>query len=124
MFQGFKNTCYRLFGNIPNLHSIAQFLMIVCSVKYKGNFQYDESIKVKGDLVVLMMRKYTNKSFEKIFKIEELEYVVKYLVENHKERVFKFTRHMQALDYQTYSKVLDSWIFKFDEILTRSSENL
>ena len=121
IFEGFRSTCCRLFGNIPNLDSIAQFLMIICSVKHKGSFTYDESIKAKGDLVLQVMHKYSNKSFEKIFKIEELEYVVKYLVENHKERIFKFTRHMQALDYQTYSKVLDSWIFKFDELLTRYS---
>ena len=124
MLQGFKNTCYRLFGNIPNLDSISQFLMTVCSVRQKGNFTYDESIKAKGDLVLEVMRKYSNKSFEKLFTIEELEFVVKYLVDNHKERVFKFTRHMQTLDYQTYSKVLDSWILKFEGISIRYSEDL
>ena len=98
--------------------------MIICSVKYKGNFAYEKSIKAKADIVVQAIRKFTNKSIDKIFKIEELEFVVKYLVDNHKERIFKFTSHMQALDYQTYSEVLDSWIFRFNEILARPSQNL
>ena len=98
--------------------------MTVCSVRQKGNFAYDESIKAKGDLVLEVMRKYSNKSFEKLFTFKELEFVVKYLVENHKERVFKFTRHMQTLNYQTYSKVLDSWILKFEGISIRYSEDL
>ena len=124
MFEGFKSTCCRLFGSIPNLDSIAQFLMIICSVKYKGNFTYEKSIKAKADIVVQAIRKFTNKSIDRIFKIEELEFVVKYLVDNHKERIFKFTSHMQASDYQTYSEVLDSWIFRFNETPAKPSQNL
>ena len=113
MFEGFKSTCCRLFGNIANLDSIAQFLMIVSSVKYKGNYNYDQFIKIKGDLVSHVLRNFTNKSMEEIFKIEELQFAIKYLAENHKERMLKFAGNMQTLDYQRYSEVLDSWMLKF-----------
>ena len=60
------------------------------------------------------MNKYSHSLIEKIFEIEELKFIVKYLVENHEERIFTFTRHIKTPDYNSYSKVLDLWMLKFE----------
>ena len=114
ILEGFRKTCHRLFGDLPNLDLIAQFLKIFWGIKHKSEFAYDESIKSKGDLVVKVMHKYSHSLIEKIFQIEELKFIVKHLVENHKERIFTFTRHLKTLDHNSYSKVLDLWMLKFE----------
>ena len=64
--------------------------------------------------MIKAMYKYSHSLIEKIFQIEELKFIVKHLVENHKERIFTFTRHVKTLDHNSYSKVLDLWMLKFE----------
>ena len=72
--------------------------------------------------MVKAMHKYSHSLINELFKIEELKFIVKNLVENHRERIFTFTRHIKTLDYNAYSKVLDLWMLKFDGNLTRPSK--
>ena len=45
VFAGFITTCYRLFGDHPDLDNITQFVMIICSIKPIQEFEYDAIIK-------------------------------------------------------------------------------
>ena len=123
MFNGFKTTCYRLFGDIPNLDIIAQFLMIICGVKYKGKYPYDASIKEKAELVVKLVQEYSNLKFQRLFELQELGFLIKYLHDNHNDRLFKFTQHMQSFNDQVFAKTIESWIFKFEEGLAKPSKD-
>ena len=70
------------------------------------------------------MMKYSGGVFEKIFYLKELEFVVKFLLNNHRERLFKFTGHMQKTNFDIYSKVADMWIKEFDKRLKKPSKTL
>ena len=69
------------------------------------------------------MYHYSGKPFQRIFRIKELMYIFKYMVHNYKDRLLKFTGHMQKANYEVYSKAIDSWIVKFDILLGKASKN-
>ena len=58
--------------------------------------------------MVQQIQKYQRKLFPSLFEIKELEFVVKFLFNNHKDRLLKFTGHMTKENYEIYSKALDS----------------
>ena len=115
IFQGFKKTCNRLFGDTINTNIITQFVMIICCIKYKGEYLYNAQIKTKGDLLIKQMQDYSHRTFPKVFEIREFEFIVKYLLENHYNRMFKFTSHMQKIDRQAYQEEIQKWISNFSE---------
>ena len=116
IFKGFKKTRNRLFGdNFQNDDTITQFVMIISSVKCKGKYSYDEEIKAKGELVARQMQDYSYGTFQKIFEIKEFEFIVKYLLENHYDRIFKFTSHMRKIDRQGYLEEFQKWMSNFSE---------
>ena len=65
--------------------------------------------------MVTQMMNHRNNKFQKVFKIQELEFVIKFILENHRDRLFTFTGHMQKTNYEIYSKVIDSWLKEFDK---------
>ena len=69
--------------------------------------------------MVQQIQKYQRKLFPSLFEIKELEFVVKFLFNNHKDRLLKFTEHMTKENYEFYSKALDSWIVKFDKCYSK-----
>ena len=58
---------------------------------------------------------HTGNMFKKVFQIKELEFVIKFLLDNHRDRLFSFTSHSQKTNYEVYSKVIDSWMKEFDK---------
>ena len=51
ILKGFKDTSRRLFGDIPNLSQISQFLMIISSINPKNKYPYSKRILAKGEQV-------------------------------------------------------------------------
>ena len=61
ILNGFKTTCRRLFGDIPNLHKISQFLMIISGIKPMNKYPFSKRILKKGEHVSSAMYKYSSK---------------------------------------------------------------
>ena len=89
ILNGFKDTCRRLFGDIANLNQISQFLMIISSIHSMNKYPFDKKILAKGEKVSAIMYKYSYTKFQRLFAIEEFEFVFKYIYNNHRERIFK-----------------------------------
>ena len=96
--------------------------MYISSIRPKGPYPYDAKVKSKGELIIKQMYHYSTQLFEDLFKIRELEFLVKYMAYNHKDKLLQFTGHMQKVNYEVYSKALDSWIAKFDQYLSKPSK--
>ena len=61
MLNGFKTTCRRFFGGIPNLQKIPQFLMIISGIKPMNKYPFSKRILKKGEHVSSAMYKYSSK---------------------------------------------------------------
>ena len=108
----FKTTCERLLGSIPNIESVSQFLMVISCFK-PGDKYPNDSVKFKGELLIEVMNRYSRENFKKIFEIEELGILIKYLVDNHQEKLLQFTSQNKIRDTKVYMKALDNWMKKF-----------
>ena len=115
ILNGFKDTCRRLFGDIPNLHQISQFLMIISSINSMNKYPFNKRISAKGEQVSAMMYKYSYAKFQKLFEIEEFEFVFKYIYNNHRERIFKLCTKKEIENKEPYNQMLDTWITNFAE---------
>ena len=71
VFDGFFKTCKRLFGDIPNITQMTQFIMIISCVKPRDEYPYDETLREKGKLIVETMRAYLVPKFHSLFQIDE-----------------------------------------------------
>ena len=115
ILKGFKDTSRRLFGDIPNLSQISQFLMIISSINPKNKYPYSKRILAKGEQVCEMLYKYSFQKFRRLFEIQEFELIFKYIYENHRDRIFKLCTKKEIENKEPYKKMLDTWIANFDE---------
>ena len=104
-----------MFGDIPNLAKITQFLMVITSVKPINEFQYDPCIQNKGELVLQVMHNFSYQRLQKVLKIDELEFIIKYLLDNHKDKIFELTSGMKT-NIQGYLEVIESWKTRFTAV--------
>ena len=112
LVECFKTTCQRLLGDIPNIESVSQFLMVISWFK-PGDRYLDDAIKFKGELVLQVMNRYSRENFKKIFEIEELGILIKYLANNHQEELLQSTSQNKIRNTKVYAKALDDWMKKF-----------
>ena len=115
VLNGFKKTCLRLFGDIPNLSQISQFIMILSAISPMDKYSYDKSILTKAEQVCAAMYKYSSIKFKKLFNIEELEFIFCYIYNNHRDRIFKLWTKKEIENKEPYNQMLDTWIAKFIE---------
>ena len=113
ILSGFKTTCQRLFGDIPNLDMIAQFIMILSSIKPMNKYPHNKRIKVKAEKVSTVMYKYSSVKFHQLFEIQEFEFVFRYIYDNHRDRIFKLCTKKEVENKEPYNQMLDTWIARF-----------
>ena len=113
IFDGFKSTCLRLFGDIPNLNKITQFIMILSSFKSTNTYPFDDKIVAKVEQVNTAMYKYSYTKLQKVFRIKEFEFVFRHIFENHRDRIFKLWNKKEIQNKEIYNKMLDIWLAKF-----------
>ena len=99
--------------NIPNIDSIAQFAMILSGVTPSDTYPHEESLKAKADHVVKVMYHYVSSHFEQIFKIKELEVIVKFIIENSPEDLYKPSRDKYQVKKEACVSMIDKWTNKF-----------
>ena len=113
ILRGFKKTCIRLFGDIPQIHEISQFLMIVSSIKPSSKCDFSKEIQRKASFVNSVMYKFSITKWKKIFEIEELGFVFKYVYKNHPEFLFQAWKSRAKELKQKCAETLDHWMIKF-----------
>ena len=113
IFNGFIKTCRRIFGEIPNLNEIAEFLMIVSSIKPMNSYPFTKSIQTKADLVNSVMYKFSRKMLSKIFKFKELGISFKYVYENHPEFLSKSFENKDNEDKELCTQILNELMEQF-----------
>ena len=115
VFNGFKTTCKRLFGDIPNLNEISQFLMILSAIKSMNQYPYKKKILEKGEEMNLVMHKYSYSRLQKVFEIQEFEFVFRYIYDNHYNRISTIWGNKDDKAGEVYIQMLNTWIAKFSE---------
>ena len=115
IFNGFKKTCLRLFGDIPNLSQIAQFIMILSGIKPMNKYPYNKRIMTSAEQVCTVMYKYTAIKFHKLFEIQEFESIFRCIYDNHRDRIFKLCTKEEIENKEPYNQMLDTWIARFIE---------
>ena len=115
IFNGFKKTSRRLFGDISNLNYIAQFIMIMSSVKAMNTYPFDQRVLAKAEQINNAMYKYSYTKFKKIFEIEEFEFIFRHILVNHRDRIFKLCTNKEIENKEVYNQMLEKWIEKFSE---------
>ena len=113
VLNGFTKTCRRLFGDIPNINEISQFVMIISWIKPVDKYPFIEQILTKGERICKVMCKYSYAKLQELFDIQEFEFVFRFIYDNHRERIFKLCTKKQVDNKEAYSQMLDSWIDKF-----------
>ena len=117
ILAGFTKTWNRLFKDAANIDSIAQFAMILTGIKPLDTYQFEESVKIDGDLVVKMMYDYSISKFEQVFQIDELKAIFGYVLKNHPEDIYR-PNSSKNKTYQanqdSYATMIDHWMAKFD----------
>ena len=114
---GFVKTCNRLFKDLANIDSISQFAMIISGIKPLDTYLFEESVKANGDLVVKLMYDYSVSKFKKIFQINELKEIVRYILKNHPDDMHKpnsSKNQAYQANQESYAKMIDHWMAKFD----------
>ena len=115
ILNGFKTTCQRLFGEVGNLCHISQFLMILSAIKPMNKYPFNRGIMTKADQVCNVMYKYSSSKFQKLFEIEEFEFVFRYIYDNHRDRIFKLCTKKEIENKEAYNQMLDTWIARFSD---------
>ena len=117
ILAGFTKTWNRLFKDVDNVDSIAQFAMILTGIKPLDTYQFEQSLKANGDLVVKMMYEYSILKFEQVFQIDELKAIFGHVLKNHPEDIYR-PNSSKNQSYQrnqdAYIKMIDYWKAKFD----------
>ena len=113
ILAGFVKTWNRLLPNIPNIDSIAQFAMILSGIRSSDTYPHEESLKNKADHVVHVIYHYTASQFEQIFKIKELEVIVKFIFENSPEDLYKPHRDKYQTKKELCVRTINAWMGKF-----------
>ena len=110
-----NKTCQRVFGDIPNLNHITQFIMIMSSIKPMNLYPFNKRIMMKAEQVNAAMYKYSYSKFQKVFEIEEFEFVFRHILDNHRDRIFKLCSNKEVKNKEIYNQMLDKWVAKFTE---------
>ena len=113
ILAGFVKTWSRLLPNIPNIDSIAQFAMILSGITPSDTYPHEESLKAKADHVAKVMYCFVSSHFEQIFKIKELEVIVKFIIENSPEDLYKPSRDKYPAKKEACVLMINTWIAKF-----------
>ena len=113
ILRGFKKTCKRLFGDIPNLDEISQFLMIISFIKPLNKCRFNKEIQRKANIMNSVMYKYSLTKWKKLFEISELGFVFKYVYENHPDFLFGACKNKDNKLKQKCVETLDHWMIKF-----------
>ena len=113
ILKGFIKTCSRLFGDIPGLNEIAQFLMIISSVKSTSAYKFSKEIQKKASIVNSVMHKYSYKKWKKIFEIRELGFAFKYVYENHPDYLSQAYKNKDNEIKEKCGETLEHWMMKF-----------
>ena len=106
-----------MFKDAANIDSIAQFAMIFTGIKPLDTYQFEESVKIDGDLVVKMMYEFSISKFDKVFQIDEFKAIFGYVLKNHPEDIYRpiSSKNQSHLKNQeSYAKMIDYWMAKFD----------
>ena len=82
IFDAMLDVCAVIFGPIPNLNSITQFVMIYSGIKPREKYPYDPEIEKRGVLVESCMYKYSVTKFTQILKVPEFQQILKVMFEN------------------------------------------
>ena len=122
ILAGFVKTWSRLLPNIPNIDSIAQFAMILSGITPSDTYPHEEIIKNKADHVVKMMYHYVSSHFEQIFKIKELEVIVKCIIQNSLEDFYKPCSAKHQVKKEACVLMIDKWTTKFANLLNEDSK--
>ena len=107
VFQGFLKTCTRLFGHIPNIVHMAQLVMIISCMRLLDEYSYDQQIQEKGQLIVQTMQVYSMSNFDKLFQIEELRYIIRFIVQNHLQGFFELISYRNTIKKKVYEQTIN-----------------
>ena len=106
-----------MFKDAANIDSIAQFAMILSGIKPLDTYQFEELVKISGDLVVKMMYDYSISKFDQVFQIDELKVIFEYVLKNHPEDIYR-PNSSKNKTYQanqdSYATMIGHWKAKFD----------
>ena len=88
--------------------------MIISSIKPNNTYPFNKIILAKGKQFNDATHKYSYHKLQNIFKIEELEFLFRFLYENHHDEIFKLSTNKEVEHKHAYYETLDFWIAMFN----------
>ena len=89
IYQATKDMCKELFGDIPQLSEISQFVMVFMALKAKTRYPFDRKIQCGAEEALSCLYSYSNYKFEKLICNPEFKFIALNLLDYHNDKVFQ-----------------------------------